>query len=102
MFYTVHQSQLNNSPGIHFLLQFLQEFQLLAAYKVCLLCKFNWNYIFYKKCVTFIGIPGLLPGPSGVHNNSQENNYGKCTNTLGLLTKIATCFENKIYSSYSY
>lgn len=24
-----------------------------------------------------LGIPGLLPGPSGIHNNSQENNYGE-------------------------
>lgn len=41
-----------------------------------------------------LGIPGLLPGPSGIHNNSQENSYGEWIFMLCLLTKIAICFKN--------
>lgn len=30
-----------------------------------------------NKINAFSGIPGLLPGPSGMHNNGQDNNFGK-------------------------
>jgi hypothetical protein len=27
--------------------------------------------------ISVVDIPGLLPGPSGLHNNSQDANFGE-------------------------
>lgn len=40
-----------------------------------ILCIFNIKYII--NMLIILGLPGLLPGPSGIHNNSQENSYGE-------------------------
>jgi hypothetical protein len=32
--------------------------------------------------ISVVDIPGLLPGPSGLHNNSQDANFGELSNVI--------------------
>lgn len=60
--------------------------------------------------ISVVDIPGLIPGPSGLHNNSQDANFGELSNMIILQKVVLTVVDtvckirrvDNILGSYHY